>query len=445
MANETIINLIEEKKYSQLKQFLISQNEVDLAGELEKIENTDDLIKVFRLLNKDLSAVVFSYLNADTQEMIINAITEKELSQITEELYLDDTIDLVESMPANIVSRILQSAKKEKRDEINKFLGYEDESAGSLMTTEYLDLKSTMTVEECFIKIKRQAEEKETISISYVLDSTRKLIGVISIRELFKAKNETLISEVMNPNVIFVETTTHEEEISLLFKKYDLTALPVVDHEMRMVGIITVDDIIDVIEDNTTEDFEKMAAMTPSENEYLKTSVVKHTKNRVIWLTILMFSAILTEMLISNFESLFAREIILISFLPFLMGTAGNSGSQSSTLMIRGLAIGEITMKDYTKIFFKEARISLFIGSILSTLNFFRVWLQYGKIELALTIGITIICVVFVANLIGFSMPLLAKKLKLDPAVMAGPLISTALDALVVLIFFSIASAILVL
>lgn len=443
MLNQTITELLEQKKYGQLKEFLKTQNQVDLAEQLEQIENPTHLLKVFRLLQKDVSAEIFSYLNPEIQELIINEITEKELENILEELYLDDTIDMLEVMPANIVSRVLQATKKEKREQINKFLGYEEKTAGSLMTPEYLDLKENMTIEQAFKKIRKEGQEKETINFSYVLDNTRKLIGVVSIKDLFKADEDAKIKAIMNSNIIFVNTSTPEEEIALLFKKYDLTAIPVVDHEQRMVGIITVDDILDVIEEGATEDFEKMAALTPSEQSYLKTGVLRHARNRIVWLLLLMITAIFTGLLLTSYEEILAKEIILVAFLPLLMDTAGNCGSQTSTLMIRGMALGEIEFKQFFKIFWKESRISLSIGSVLALFNFVRIILQYNRIDLAFAISLTVIATVFIANMIGMLMPLLAKKLKLDPAVVSAPMITTILDCLVILIYFTISSSIL--
>lgn len=438
-----ILELLSQKKYSQVKSLLLEQNQVDIAGELEKIDDEETLVKCFRLLKKDMAAEVFAYLSTNAQKKIIEQISEKELGQITEELFLDDTVDLIESMPANVVKRILSSAKPEKRTEINKFLGYEEKSSGSIMTPEYLDLKEDMTVYSAFKRIKKQASDKETINYCYVVDNSRVLKGIVSIRDLIMADEDEKIKDIMETNIIFVKTDTDQEEASNIFKKYDMSALPVVDIDNRMVGIITIDDIIDIIEEENTEDFEKMAAMTPSSETYLKTSVFQHTKKRVVWLTLLMISAIFTGMLLTNFEGALSKEIVLVAFLPMLMDTTGNCGSQASTLMIRGLALNEIRFKDYFKIFFKEFRISLLIGSFIATFNFFRVWIQYGRIELACVIAISLLLVVIIANFIGFTMPLLAKKLKLDPAVMAAPIITTILDCCVVLIYFSVASSIL--
>lgn len=442
-ANFNILKLIEEKQYKKIKLFLQDLNEVDIAHHLEQIEQQEDLLKVFRLLKKDTAADVFSYLSTETQANIIETISEKELSNIMEELYLDDTIDIIESMPSNVVAKILANAKAEKREEINRFLGYEENSAGSLMTNEYLDLKEINTVAEALNKIRKTAQNKETINYCYVLTKTRKLVGVVSIRDLILSEEDVKISEIMNDNIILVNTNTHESEVSDLFKKYDISTLPVVDDEERMVGIITVDDILDVIEDTATEDFEKMAGIFPSEESYLKTSILRHTKNRILWLALLMISAIFTGMLLTSFEDILSQELILIGFLPLLMSTAGNSGAQSSTLMIRGMTLGEIKFKDYFKVFFKETRISLLIGLGLALFNFARIMIQFNRFDLALAICATLILVVFIANILGFSMPLIANKFKLDPAVMSAPIITTILDFLVIIIYFTISSAIL--
>ncbi len=443
MPNEKITELIGEKKFTELKQYLIGLNEVDIAEELDKIKEQEMLLKAFRLLPKDTAAEVFSHMQPEGQQLIIETISEKEINSIVQDLYLDDTIDIIETLPANVVNRILASIKPERREEINYFLGYEEKTAGSLMTPEFFDLREYMTVEESFKRLKKLAADKETINTCYVIDNTRKLIGVLSIRDLILAETNQTIGEIMEKNVILVNTGVHEQEVSKIFYKYDFESLPVVDMDNRMVGIITVDDVLDVVEETATEHFETMAALLPSEESYLKTNVLKHTKNRIIWLIVLMLSAIVTGLLISSFEAMLAQELVLIAFLPLLMGTAGNCGSQTSTLMIRGMAVGEITMKDYIKVLLKELRVSLSIGLILSVINFFRVWLQYGRPLLAASISITMVLIIICSNLIGMSMPLLAKKLKLDPAVMATPLITTILDCLVVVIFFSISRLIL--
>lgn len=438
---EKLLELVNDKKFTELKKYLLTLNEVDLASEIEKINQPDIIIKVFRLLNKDVSADVFTYLSPEVQQFIIESISEQELKSIMEELYMDDTIDIIESMPANVVDRILKAAKPEKRKEINIFLGYKEETAGSLMTSEYLDLKDDINVINCFARIKKLAKDKETINTCYVTDSKRKLLGEISIRDLIMADNDTLVRDVMNRNVISVTTETSQEEVLDLFKKYNVNEMPVVDHENRIVGLITIDDVIDVIEENVTEDFHKMAAITPTEESYLKTGVIKHAWNRIIWLALLMISAIFTGLLLTSYESILSSEIALVSFLPLLMGMAGNCGSQSSILMIRSLSLNEISMKDYFKVFMKEASVSIIIGILLAIFNFFRVWIQYSNIAYAGIIACTVICIVFISNIIGFTMPLLAKKLKLDPAVMAAPIITTVSDCIVILVYFSIASS----
>ena len=432
--------LLGQKQFKQLKKQLDEMNAVDIATNLQKISDHKSVLQVFRLLKKDLAAEVFTYLESQTQANIVQTISEKELTDIINEMFLDDTVDIIESMPSGIVSKILNNSSVEKRLEINKFLGYKENTAGSLMTSEYNEIKSDITVARALKLIRKTAEEKETINVSYVLDATRKLIGVISIRDILTSDDESLISDVMTENVVSVLTSTPDQEVSALFKKYDIQALPVVDEENRMVGIITVDDILDVIEDTATEDFEKMAGMNPSENSYMKTGIFKHIKNRIIWLTLLMISAIFTGMILTSFENVLAQELVLIAFLPLLMSTAGNCGSQVSTLMIRGMALGEISFKDFFKIFWKETRISFIIGLVLSAINFVRIFLQYGRIDLALSISLTVLIIVFVANIIGFIMPLLAKKLKLDPAVMSSPIITTLLDCILILVYFSISS-----
>lgn len=441
MENEKILELVDSKKFTELKNYLQDFNEIDIANEIEKIKHPDVLVKVFRLLKKDIAAEVFTHLSVELQKHIIESISNQELITIMDELYMDDAIDIIESMPANVVKKILEIASKEKREEINRFLGYKEKTAGSLMTSEYLHLKENMTVADCFQKIKKLANDMETINTCYVTDDKKTLIGVVSIRDIIVADSDSVLKNIIKTNIISVATDTPQEEVSLLFKRYDKNELPVVDFENRMVGLITIDDIIDVIDEESTEDFQIMAGITPSEEKYLDTSVVTHTKNRIIWLTLLMISAVFTGMLLSSFESILSSEIALVAFLPLLMGLAGNCGSQSSTLMIRGMSLNEISMKDYFSVFVKEVRISSLIGIFLAIFNFARVWIQYENITFAIIISLTIIFVVFIANIIGFTMPLVAKRLKLDPAVMAAPIITTILDCVVILIFFSIASS----
>ncbi|MDD4110336.1 MAG: magnesium transporter [Clostridia bacterium] len=440
MENEKLLELVNDKKFTQLKKYLLTLNEVDLAAELEKISQPDIIIKVFRLLDKDIAADVFTYLSPEVKQFIIESISEQELKSIMEELYMDDTIDIIESMPANVVDRILKAAKPEKRKEINIFLGYKEETAGGLMTSEYLDLKDDMDISSCFSRIKKLAADKETINTCYVTDNKRKLLGEVSIRDLIMAESTAIVGDVMNKNVISVGTEANHEEVLALFRKYNVNEMPVVDADNRVVGLITIDDAIDIIDENVTEDFHKMAAITPTEESYLKTGVIKHTKSRITWLLLLMISAIFTGMLLTCFEDILSKEILLVAFLPLLMGLAGNCGSQTSALMIRGISLQEISMKDYFKVFFKEAKISLIIGLSLALFNFFRVWIQYNNIVLGSILALTVFSVVIISNIIGFTMPLIAKKLKLDPAVMAGPLITTVLDCIVIFIYFSIAS-----
>lgn len=435
--------LLGQKQFKQLKLQLDEMNAVDIATNLQNISDHKSLLQVFRLLKKDMAAEVFTYFDSQTQANIIQTISEQELTDIINEMFLDDTVDIIESMPSGVVSRILKNSTPEKRLEINKFLGYKENTAGSLMTNEYVEIKSNITVADSLKLIRKIALDKETISVSYVLDSTRKLIGVVSIRDILISSDASMISEIMTENVVTVETSTPDHEVSALFKKYDIHALPVVDNESRMVGIITVDDILDVIEETATEDFERMAGMAPSEESYMKTGVFKHIRHRIIWLTLLMVSAIFTGLILTSFENIMAQELILIAFLPLLMDTAGNCGSQVSTLMIRGMALGEIKFKDFFKIFWKETRISLLIGLILAGINFTRIFIQYKRIELAFTISLTIMIIVFIANIIGFMMPMLAKKLKFDPAVMSSPIITTLLDCILILVYFSISSLIL--
>lgn len=323
--------LLGQKQFKQLKTQLEEMNAVDIASNMQKITDQKSLLQVFRLLKKDLAAEVFTYFDSETQANIIQAISKEELAKIINEMFLDDTVDIIESMPSNVVAKILKNTTPEKRNEINKFLGYKENTAGSLMTNEYVSLKSNITVDKSLSIIRKTAQDKETINVSYVLDSTRKLIGVVSIRDILVADDNNLISKIMTENVVSVLTSSPQDEVSALFKKYDIHSLPVVDDENRMVGIITVDDILDVIEDTATEDFEKMAGLKPSEESYVKTGVFKHVKHRIIWLTILMLSAIFTGMILTSFENVLARELVLVAFLPLLMSTAGNCGTSFNT------------------------------------------------------------------------------------------------------------------
>ena len=409
---ENLEFLLENKKFQEIKAQLENLNIADIAAMFENIKNNQQIIILFKLLSKDVAADVFSFLNADTQEIIINALKDKEIESIMADLYMDDATDFLKEMPANVVKRILKNTTKENRDIINKLLTYPKNSAGSIMTTEFIDIKQELTVEEAFNKIKKKAEDAETIGTIFVTDSRRKIEGVVSIKDLILANKTDVIKDIMNPNVVYSTTLTDQEEVSKLFDKYDFYALPIIDNEQRLVGIVTVDDIMDVVKDEATEDMEKMAAISPSDNPYLKTSSLTHAKKRIFWLLFLTISASITGAIMSFFEDAFVAIPALVTFIPMLMGTGGNCGSQSATLVIRGLALNEITLKDYFKVAFKEFKVSLLVSSVLSVVNFFLVWIRYDDPLLAFVIAISLVIVVIISEFIGGGLPILAKKCK---------------------------------
>ena len=435
---EKVLQLTEEKRYSELQQYIEQLAIQDLALLFEEIDD-EEKIRVFRLLPKDDAADVFSYMEPDLQEQLINSFTDTELKQIVDELYMDDTVDLIEEMPSNVVKRILKSVSKKDRDMINELLNYPEDSAGTIMTTEFIDLKVNMTVEDAFAKIRKIGINNETVYTCYVLNIRRKIIGFITVKELLLAEPTELIKDIMETNVITVNTLDDKEDVAKKFDKYDFIALPVVDKEERLVGIITVDDALDVLQEEATEDFEIMAAMTPSEDSYFKTPVWKLAKNRVVWLLLLMISAMLTGAILAHYEAAFAALPLLVSFVPMVMGTGGNCGSQSSTMIIRGMATDEIKLKDYFRAAWKEFRVSLLVGAVLAVVNGIRIMIQYHDLNIAIVVGLTLIFTVALAKLLGCSLPMLAKKLKMDPAIMAAPFISTILDSCSVLIYFKIA------
>lgn len=435
---EEVIELLKNKRYTNLNRYMDQINSQDIPALFEEL-SSEDMVRLFRVLPKDEAADVFSYMEPDLQEKLINSLTDKELKNVLDELFMDDTVDLIEEMPSNVVKRILRSVNKEDRKVINELLKYPDDSAGSMMTTEFIDLKVNMTVEKAFEKIKKIGLKKETIYTCYVLDVRREVIGIITVKDLLLSERDVLIKDIMETNVITVNTLDDKEEVVKQFDKYDVMALPVVDKENRLVGIITVDDAIDVLQEETTEDFELMAAMTPTEDSYFKTSVFSHARNRILWLLILMLSSAITGAIITHYENAFAAIPILVSFIPMIMGTGGNCGSQSSTLIIRGMAIDEISLKDFAKAIWKELRVSLLVGLVLALVNGIRIMIQYNDFMLAIVLGLTLIATVILAKLLGCVLPMLAKKLKLDPAIMASPLITTIVDTCSILIYFTIA------
>ena len=435
---EKVLELTENKKYSDLHQYLEQLTTQDIALLFEDIDD-EDMIRVFRLLQKDEAAEVFSYIDSDLQEKLINSFTDKELKQIVDDLYMDDTVDLIEEMPSNVVKRILKGVPKKERDVINELLKYPEDSAGTIMTTEFIDLKINMTVKDAFAKIKKIGINNENVYTCYVLDIRRKILGILDVKDLLLADDEDLIKDIMETNVITVNTLDDKEEVAKKFDKYDFLALPVVDKEERLVGIVTIDDAIDVLQEENTEDFEIMAAITPIEDSYFKTSVFKHARNRILWLLLLMISATLTGTILTHYENAFAALPILVSFIPMIMDTGGNCGSQSSTLIIRGMAMDEIRLKDFFKALWKEIRVAVLVGTALAAVNGLRIFIQYHDVKLALVLGLTLIGTVGMAKMLGCMLPMLAKKLKLDPAIMAAPLITTMVDTCSILIYFKIA------
>ena len=435
--------LMAEKNYVTLKKELEEMNPVDLADLLETLEIHRALL-LFRMLSKDLAAEVFSSFSSEKQRDIIGLITDRELKDIVDELYFDDMIDIIEEMPANVVKKILLHAKEEERNLINQFLKYPPDSAGSIMTIEYVDLKKGMTVREALDHIKKTGLDKETVYTCYVTDKNRKLEGIVSLRKLVISNEDKTIEDIMDTEVIFVNTHDDQESVAAIFMKYGFLALPVVDRENRLTGIITVDDIMDVVEQEATEDFQKMAAMSPSEEEYLDTGVFPLARHRLPWLLILMISATFTGRIMLKFESVLSSVVILSTFIPMLMDTGGNSGNQSSTLIIRGLATGELTTHDWYKVLWKELRISIIVGVTLSLVNFVRlVYLEKVDFMIAVVVSLTTIVTVMCAKLVGGTLPIIAKKIGLDPAIMAGPLITTIIDALSLMVYFGIAATLL--
>ena len=439
---EEVIELLENKRYTNLYKYLKQLNNQDISLLFEEL-SPEDVVLLFRLLPKDEAAEVFSYMESDLQEQLINNLTDKELKLVIDELFMDDTVDLIEEMPSNVVKRILKTVNKEDRKTINELLKYPSDSAGSIMTTEFVDLKINMTVEDAFKKIKKIGLNKETVYTCYVLDIKRVIIGIVDIKDLLLADRDALIKDIMETNVVTVNTLEDKEEVTKLFDKYDLVALPVVDKENRLVGIVTIDDAIDVLQEETTEDFELMAAMTPTEDSYFKTSVFKHARNRILWLLLLMVSSMITGGILTHYEEAFAAVPLLVSFIPMIMGTGGNCGSQSSTLIIRGMAVDEIEPKDFFRAIWKEFRVALLAGTALAIVNGIRIMIQYGNLKIAIVLGLTLIGTACLAKMLGCALPMLAKKLKIDPAIMAAPIISTILDSCSILIYFNIAVAIL--
>lgn len=441
MELEEIKELLEQKKFNELKNKLKEMKSADISALLDELDK-ESVIKVFRILSKEKAGMTFSYMESDRREKLIQDLTDAELKSVMDELFMDDTVDLIEEMPSNIVPKILKAVSKADRKVINELLKYPEDSAGSMMTTEFIDLKEDMTVEDALQRIRDIGTDSETIHTCYVLNSNRVLQGIINIKDILLADKNTVIKDIMETNIISVNTTDDQEDVAKKFDKYDFYALPVVDTENRLVGIITVDDAINVLREEISEDFEKMAAIQPNEEGYFETSVFKHAKNRILWLLILMLSSAITGGIITEYENAFAAVPLLVAFIPMIMGTGGNCGSQSSTLIIRGLATDEIKLKDIFKVLWKEIRVSVIVGIVLAIVNGIRIMIQYKDLQLAIVIGLTLIGTVTLAKMLGCLLPLLAKKLKLDPAIMAAPLITTLVDIFSILVYFQIATAI---
>ena len=438
---ENIRNIIAENNSEQAQEILKDLHPADIAELLGEIDE-QRLPILFRILPKELAAETFVEMDSDEQELLINAFSERELHDVVEELFVDDAVDIIEEMPANVVKRILRHTDSEMRNSINEILRYPKDSAGSIMTTEYVSLKKDMTVSEAFDRIRRTGVDKETIYTCYVTDTDRKLIGLVTVKELLLSPYNTVINTIMEKNIISVETLDDKEEVANMFDKYDFMSLPVVDKENRLVGIVTFDDAIDVIQEENTEDIQKMGALQPIEETYLKTPVWRHAKNRIVWLLLLMLSATITGSIIENYEAAFTALPILVAFIPMLMDTGGNCGAQSSTMIIRGLALDEITPKDIMKIMFKEIRIAVVVGLILAAVNTLRIYIMYSgqdPLFLSAVTGLSLIATVVIAKMLGGVLPILAKLCKLDPALMASPLITTIVDTCSVIIFFNIA------
>lgn len=438
-----LIQMAEQRDYISLKKELETLQEVDVAQFLELLSG-EKIVVVFRTLPKEMAAEVFANLQPETQEYIVTSITDQEIAVIIEDLFVDDAVDFLEELPANVVKRVLKNAGADTRAQINQFLNYPENSAGSIMTAEFTDLRKSMTVAQAIDHIRRTGEDRETIYTCYVIDDRRVLDGVVSVKSLLLADDNQLILDIMDTDIISVNTEDDREDVAQLFSKYGLLSLPVVDKENRLVGIVTVDDAVEVIEQEATEDFEKMAAMLPSERPYLKTSVFDLAKNRIVWLLVLMISAMITGGVLERYETAFAAMPLLVTFIPMLTDTGGNAGSQSSTLIIRGMAVSEIHPKDLPQVVWKELRVSVLVGLVLSVVNFIQLAIRYPGNELvALTVVLSLFATVVIAKTVGCVLPILAKMCHADPAIMAAPLITTVVDAFALIIYFSLAQRLL--
>ena len=440
---DVIRELLETKQYTTLRQKVADMNTADVAAVMEEMEE-EELLKIFRILPKSMAADVFSYLEVDNQQMIITSLSDKEAANIINNLMADDATDLLEEMPANVVKKLLANASAETRRDINHLLRYPEDSAGSIMTVEYVDLKENMTVQDAIARIRQVGVDSETINICYVLDSKRTLVGTVALRYLLISPPDAVIGEMMHENVIFINTMMDQEEVARQFQKYDFTAMPVVDNENRLVGIITVDDIVDILQEEATEDIEKMAAIVPTDKPYMKTGVFETWKKRIPWLLLLMISATFTGSLITSFEDALSVCVILTAYIPMLMATGGTAGGQARVTIIRGLSLDEIEFADIFKVIWKEARVAILCGLTLAAANFVKL-LVFDKVTIpvAAVVCLTLMAAVLIAKIVGCILPMLAKKIGFDPAVMASPFITTIVDALSLLIYFRIATLVL--
>lgn len=437
---DVVKELLKTKQYTNLRQKMAEINDADIAVILEEMDE-EDMLKVFRILPKNMAADVFSYLEVDSQQFIITSLSEKDAAGIIDNLMADDATDLLEEMPANVVKKLLANAKPDTRRDINHLLRYPEDSAGSIMTVEYVDLKENMTVEDAIARIRKVGMDSETINNCYVLDAKRTLVGTVALRYLLINPGDAVIGDIMHENVIFLNTMMDQEEVARQFQKYDFTAMPVVDNENRLVGIITVDDVVDILQEEATEDMEKMAAIVPSDKPYMKTSVFETWKKRMPWLLLLMISAAFTGSILTTFEDALMAYGVLIAYIPMLMDTGGNAGGQASVTIIRGLSLNEIEFKDGFRVLWKEIRVALLCGITLSAANFVKLLLlDRVSLTVALVVCLTLVAAVLIAKMVGCMLPMLAKKIGFDPAVMASPFITTIVDVLSLLVYFQIAT-----
>lgn len=440
---KTLTMLLDEKKYHSLRDILSTMNPADIAAIFDDLDQAR-LPLLFRLLPKELAAETFVEMEPEAQELLIQGFSDSELKEVIDELYVDDAVDIVEEMPANVVQRILTQAEPDMRKQINEILRYPEDSAGSIMTTEYVSLRPNMTVEEAILRIRRTGIDKETVYTCYVIDDQRKLVGQVSLRKLIIAPESACIRDIMDTNIVSAVTTDDQEAVADDFRRYDLTSVAVCDKENRLVGIITIDDIVDVIQDENTEDIKKMAAIIPSDEDYMKTSVWSLVAHRLPWLMLLMISATFTSTIITHFETLLSGAVLLTAFIPMLMDSAGNSGSQTSVTVIRNLALGEIELRDWPRVLIKEIGVAVVSGAALALVNFLRIIIFTNtSMMIAAVVSVTLFCTVIIAMIVGCLLPIGAKKLGFDPAVMASPMITTIVDACSLMIYFLIASTML--